>query len=62
MGYRRIHGELTKLDMMVAPLWVPKTYATWAYAPRRPRVIARAWRLVAGLHAGGRAMILGLWA
>ena len=25
-------------------------------------VSARAWRLVAGLHAGGRAMIFGLWA
>jgi hypothetical protein len=26
------------------------------------RVNARAWRLLAGLHAGGRAMIFGLWA
>jgi hypothetical protein len=26
------------------------------------RVNARTWRLVAGLHAGGRAMIFGLWA
>jgi hypothetical protein len=26
------------------------------------RVSARAWRLVAGLHAGDRAMIFGLWA
>ena len=38
-----------------------------AHAPGRMRrggrrVSARAWRLVAGLHAGGRAMIFGLWA
>ena len=45
-----------------ADLWVPKTHATWAYAPRSHRVSARAWRLVTGLHAGGRAMIFGLWA
>jgi hypothetical protein len=47
-------------------LWVPKTYVTWVFASRRPwgqcRVSARAWRLVAGLQASGRAMIFGLWA
>jgi len=43
-------------------LWVPKTCATWAYGLRRASVQCPLWRLVAGLHVGGRAMISGLWA
>jgi hypothetical protein len=43
-------------------LWVPKMHATWAYAPRSHMGQCRRVAVGDGLHAGGRAMISGLWA
>jgi len=32
----RRRSQRTRINWARMNLWVPKTYATWAYAPRRP--------------------------